>query len=83
MWNAWGIAWGDSWGSSWGPLYDVEEPQGWDTAQGVAGKNKPAERNYYVEWANQEFERKQRLLADDKLACEFIMALVHMEMLDG
>ena len=54
-----------------------------DTDQGVAGKNKLPERNWYVERANAEFERKSRLQKDDQLACEFIMTLVQMEFLDG
>ena len=54
-----------------------------DTDQGVAGKNKPAERNHYADFLNRQFERKSRLQKDDQLACEFIMALVQTELLDG
>lgn len=57
--------------------------QGWDTSQGVARKNKPTERNHYVDFLNRQFERKSRLQKEDQLACEFIMALVQTELLDG
>ena len=83
MWNAWGISWGDSWGRSWGPLHEVEEHLGWDTSQGMAGKNKPAERNYLAENLNREYERKSRIERANKLATEFIMMLVQTEILDG
>jgi len=54
-----------------------------DTDQGMAGKNRPQERNHYADFLNREFERKSRLQRDDMLATEFIAALLQMEMLDG
>ena len=83
MWNAWGISWGSSWGSSWGPLHAVEEDYGWDTSQGIAGRNKPEERNYIAENLNRQYERKLRIERDNRLATEFIMMLVQTELLDG
>jgi len=51
-----------------------------DTSQGKAA---PAQRDYYVENLNRQFERKSRLQREDVLATEFIAALLQMEMLDG
>lgn len=72
----------------------VQKNAGWDTSQGVAGKN-PV-RNYAAENLNRVHEQRKardahapedynlaRLHADDQDAAEFIMALVQSEILYG
>lgn len=85
-WNAWGITWGDSWGDSWGPLHTVEVDYGWDTSQGVAGKNKPPQKDYLSEnLLRQQKAREQnltpqynltRLHAEDALVTEVLIAFI-------
>ena len=54
-----------------------------DTSQGMAGKNKPDERNHYADFLNRQYERKLRVERDNRLATAFIMALLQTEILDG
>lgn len=88
----WGISWGDSWGSSWGPLHEVAEPTGWDTSQGKAGTN-PPQKDYLAENLRRQREARDRQSAeeynltrlhqDDRLATEFLLALVTKGFLDA
>lgn len=92
MWAAWGVAWGDSWGTSWGPLHDVEEPKGWDTSQGKAGKN-PSAKDYLSENLLRQQKARDlksrdeynltRLHIDDQRVTELILSLVTEGFFDG
>jgi hypothetical protein len=55
------------------PLY------AWDTSQGMA----PVNMRGYIDRINREYNHTNRLALDDRAATEFIMALVHSEILYG
>ena len=53
----------------------------WDTSQGVAGGSKTPDMTHYVNRLHAEHQRQLNRQRDDQLATEFIMALIHSEIL--